>query len=124
MTIFVTRNPYKTRLLQAAFLLPVLTGMMNNGLAGSQFSEVQEPQGIVVAPTRELVTQIFHEARKFSFGSMLRPVVVYGGTSVGHQLREVEKGAHLVVGTPGRLLDFINRGKVSSRAGLICMMLH
>ena len=102
-------------MLQAAFLLPVLTGMMTNGLAGSQFSEVQEPQGIVVAPTRELVTQIFHEARKFSFGSMLRPVVVYGGTSVGHQLREVEKGAHLVVGTPGRLLDFINRGKVSSQ---------
>ena len=105
-------------MLQAAFLLPVLTGMMTNGLEGSSFSEVQEPAAIVVAPTRELVIQIFNEARKFSFGSMLRPVVVYGGTSVGHQLREVERGSHLVVATPGRLLDFINRGKVGSRSSL------
>ena len=77
-----------------------------------QFSDVQQPIALVVAPTRELVAQIFNEARKFAHGSKLRPVVVYGGTSVGHQLREVERGAHIVVGTPGRLLDFINRGKV------------
>ena len=112
----MSRSHLVSCLLQAAFLLPVLTGMMSNGLEGSQFSEVQEPAAIIVAPTRELVIQIFNEARKFSFGSMLRPVVVYGGTSVGHQLREVERGAHLVVATPGRLLDFISRGKVGSRS--------
>lgn len=67
---------------------------------------------MVIAPTRELVVQIYNEARKFSHSTMVRPVVLYGGTSVSYQLREVEKGAHIVVGTPGRLLDFISRGKV------------
>ncbi|XP_064617247.1 ATP-dependent RNA helicase DDX4-like [Liolophura sinensis] len=96
----------------AAFLLPVLTGMMKNGLSGSAFSDTQEPQALVIAPTRELASQIFLEARKFSHGSMLRPVVCYGGTSVGHQLRQLEQGAHIVIGTPGRLVDFISKGKI------------
>lgn len=98
--------------MQAAFLLPVLTKMIENGLHGSSFSEIQEPQTVVIGPTRELVVQIYNEARKFAFNTSLRPVVVYGGTSVGHQLQQISKGAHMVVGTPGRLKDFIERGKV------------
>jgi hypothetical protein len=43
---------------------------------------------------------------------MVRSVEVYGGTSVGHQARQLEKGCNIVVGTPGRLLDFIQKGKV------------
>ena len=92
--------------------------MLENGISGSSFSDIQEPQAIVVGPTRELVNQTYSEARKFAWDTMLRPVVVYGGTSVGHQLREVEKGAHIVVGTPGRLLDFIGKGKV--RKDVLC----
>lgn len=99
-------------LTQAAFLLPVLTGMMKNGISGSSFSEVQEPQALVVAPTRELAVQIFMDARKFAHGTMLRAVVLYGGTSVGYQLRQVEQGTHILVGTPGRLIDIIGKGKV------------
>lgn len=85
---------------------------MNNGLTGSSFSVVQEPQALVVAPTRELAVQIFTDAKRFTHGTMLRPVVLYGGTSLGHQLRNVEQGAHIVVGTPGRLIDVIGKGKV------------
>ena len=96
-------------------MLPVLTGMLSDGLTGSAFSEIQEPQALVIGPTRELVVQIYHEARKFAHGTMLKPVVVYGGTSVGHQLSQVEQGTHLLVGTPGRLTDFIERGKVSNQ---------
>lgn len=101
-------------LFQAAFVLPVMTGMINNGLKGSQLSEVQAPQALVVAPTRELANQIYLEARKFALGTMLRACVCYGGVSVGHQLRQIENGCHLLVATPGRLLDFIGRGKVSA----------
>nr|BAE93269.1 RNA helicase [Tubifex tubifex] len=97
----------------AAFLLPVLTGMLRNGVEGGQFSVVQEPQAIIVGPTRELVTQIYNEARKFAHNTMVRPVVVYGGVTTGYQAREVSKGAHLVVGTAGRLLDFIRKGYLS-----------
>lgn len=66
----------------------------------------------MVAPTRELAVQIFMDARKFAHGTMLRAVVLYGGTSVGYQLRQVEQGTHILVGTPGRLIDIIGKGKV------------
>lgn len=102
--------------MQAAFLLPVLTGMIKNGISGSSFSDVQEPQALVVAPTRELAVQIYNDARKFAHGTMIRPVVLYGGTSVGYQIRQVEQGTHILVGTPGRLIDIIGKGKV----GLKC----
>lgn len=86
--------------------------MKAHGIEGSSFSEVQEPQALVVGPTRELVVQIYNEARKFAYGTMIRPVVLYGGVNVNHQLQQVEQGAHIVVGTPGRLLDVIRRKKV------------
>lgn len=53
---------------QAAFLLPILQHLMSDGAAASKFSEVQEPEVIIVAPTRELINQIYLEARKFAYG--------------------------------------------------------
>lgn len=53
---------------QAAFLLPILQQLMADGVAASRFSEIQEPEAVIVAPTRELINQIFLEARKFAFG--------------------------------------------------------
>uniref|UniRef100_A0A3B4XND6 RNA helicase n=1 Tax=Seriola lalandi dorsalis TaxID=1841481 RepID=A0A3B4XND6_SERLL len=97
----------------AAFLLPILQQLMADGVAASQFSELQEPEAIIVAPTRELINQIYLEARKFAFGTCVRPVVVYGGVSTGHQIREICRGCNVLCGTPGRLLDVIGRGKVS-----------
>lgn len=52
----------------AAFLLPILQQLMADGVAASRFSEIQEPEAVIVAPTRELINQIFQEARKFAFG--------------------------------------------------------
>lgn len=54
--------------LQAAFLLPILQQLMADGVAASHFSETQEPEVIIVAPTRELINQIYLEARKFAYG--------------------------------------------------------
>ncbi|XP_076059870.1 putative ATP-dependent RNA helicase vasa-like isoform X2 [Oratosquilla oratoria] len=95
----------------AAFLLPILHHSLENECPSSD-GDMAEPTAIIVAPTRELAIQIHCEARKFSIGSYLRCVVVYGGTSVGHQLRNIESGCQVLVATPGRLLDFITRGKV------------
>lgn len=53
---------------QAAFLLPILQCLMSDGVAASKFSELQEPEVIIVAPTRELINQIYLEARKFAYG--------------------------------------------------------
>ncbi|KAJ8285241.1 hypothetical protein GJAV_G00024560 [Gymnothorax javanicus] len=97
----------------AAFLLPILQRLMAAGAAASRYSEIQEPEAIIVAPTRELIYQIYLEARKFAFGTCVRPVVVYGGISTGYSIREVLKGCDMLCGTPGRLLDIIGRGKIS-----------
>ncbi|XP_051915180.1 probable ATP-dependent RNA helicase DDX4 isoform X1 [Hippocampus zosterae] len=96
----------------AAFLLPILQQLMADGVAASSFVELQEPEAIIVAPTRELINQIFLEARKFAYGTCVRPVVVYGGVNTGFQLREISKGCNIVCGTPGRLLDVIQRGRI------------
>lgn len=68
-----------------------------------------EPLVLVVAPTRELAVQIFNEARKFCYRSMLRPCVVYGGLPMKEQINLLSKGCDVLVGTPGRLVDFISR---------------
>ncbi|XP_073318480.1 probable ATP-dependent RNA helicase DDX4 [Pagrus major] len=96
----------------AAFLLPILQQLMADGVAASSFSELQEPEAIIVAPTRELINQIYLEARKFAYGTCVRPVVVYGGVSTGYQIRELCRGCNVLCGTPGRLMDVIGRGKV------------
>ncbi|XP_031707946.1 putative ATP-dependent RNA helicase DDX4 isoform X1 [Anarrhichthys ocellatus] len=96
----------------AAFLLPILQQLMADGVAASSFSEQQEPEAIIVAPTRELINQIYLEARKFAFGTCVRPVVVYGGVSTSHQIRDIFRGCNVLCGTPGRLLDVIGRGRV------------
>ena len=72
----------------------------------------QYPLCLVLAPTRELACQIHSEALKYSYRSRVRPCAVYGGASVGAQLRDVEKGCLLLVATPGRLLDFMERDSI------------
>ena len=74
------------------------------------------PLSLVLSPTRELSTQIFQEARKFAYETGVRPVVVYGGAPVGEQLRKLEQGCDILVATPGRLVDLIDRRRVSLSA--------
>lgn len=71
------------------------------------------PTSLILAPTRELVSQIFEESRKFAYRSWVRPCVVYGGADIGTQLRSMERGCDLLVATPGRLVDLIERGRIS-----------
>ncbi|CAF0772679.1 unnamed protein product [Rotaria sordida] len=101
----------------AAFLLPILhmifqEGPVRNPQNNPQNNRKQYPLCLVMAPTRELASQIYDEARKFSYRSMVRSCVVYGGADIGFQARDLEKGAHLLVATPGRLNDLIQRGRI------------
>ena len=103
----------------AAFLVPILDRIYKDGPpanmsgGGGYGRRKQFPLALVLAPTRELATQIYEEARKFAYRSKVRPAVVYGGANVGDQMRELERGCHLLVATPGRLVDFLERGKIS-----------
>ena len=101
----------------AAFLIPILNMMYEEGPRGSLESvkrsrKKQFPVALVLAPTRELASQIFDEARKFSYRSAIRACVVYGGADIGSQLRELDRGCNLLVATPGRLVDMMERGRV------------
>lgn len=93
----------------AAFLLPII----NNLLSVSTDLSIGKPQALIVSPTRELSIQIFNEARKFALGSYLKISIVYGGTSSKHQGENVSKGCHILICTPGRLLDFVERAFIT-----------
>jgi ATP-dependent RNA helicase DeaD len=70
-------------------------------------------QALVLAPTRELARQVAEEARTLGGGTGMRTAVVYGGVAYGPQLEAFRKGAHLVVGTPGRILDHLLKRNLS-----------
>nr|BAB13307.1 vasa-related protein CnVAS1 [Hydra vulgaris] len=98
----------------AAFLIPVLNTLMQfRSELTSSLSEVQAPLALVIAPTRELAVQIQKEARKFAQNTSIKPVVIYGGVQVAYHLRQVQQDCHLLVGTPGRLKDFLGKRKIS-----------
>lgn len=104
------------------FLFPILSASFANGPrappaeatnAGYGRSRKAYPTALILAPTRELVSQIHEEARKFCYRSWVRPAVVYGGADINQQLRLIERGCDLLSATPGRLVDLIERGRIS-----------
>ncbi|KAI4868365.1 DEAD-domain-containing protein [Hypoxylon rubiginosum] len=104
------------------FLFPILSQAFLTGpsvapanQAGSGYGRQRKayPTSLILAPTRELVSQIYEESRKFAYRSWVRPCVVYGGADIGSQLRQIERGCDLLVATPGRLVDLIERGRIS-----------
>ena len=70
-------------------------------------------QTVVLVPTRELAKQVWQEAEILCGGSGLRTVSVYGGVGYGAQIDALRKGAHIVIGTPGRVLDHLLKGTFS-----------
>jgi len=97
----------------AAFLLPIIHKLIESDSSDGSGESSSKPQCIVVTPTRELARQIYDQARKFAQGSMVKCVVAYGGTSVGYQASQLAKGCNILVATPGRLLDYVEKGRVS-----------
>jgi ATP-dependent RNA helicase DDX3X len=103
------------------FLFPILGSLFSSGPSPqpiderSTFSRSRKayPTALILAPTRELVSQIHEEARKFAYRSWVRPAVVYGGADIGSQIRQIDRGCDLLAATPGRLVDLMERGKIS-----------
>ena len=108
----------------AAFLLPIVAQMLLQGcpeLANAGYDPSQRyrkfaPAALVLAPTRELATQIYEQSRKFLYKTTMRSVVVYGGTDIKQQFYDLGKGCQLLVATPGRLVDFMTRGRMTLAA--------
>ena len=70
-------------------------------------------QGLVLAPTRELAIQVAERISRFSRYTQLKVLPVYGGESINKQIRALDRGVHIVVGTPGRVIDHLRRGTLN-----------
>jgi ATP-dependent RNA helicase DDX3X len=75
-----------------------------------------EPLVLIIVPTRELSIQIFDECRRLCYRSMLRPCVAYGGGPSREQADDLRRGCDILIGTPGRLIDFMARPGLLSLA--------
>ena len=107
----------------AAYMIPVVSKLMGKikklGAARPNTTAADfdlrlhkvkaEPLVVVVVPTRELAMQIFDEARRMCYRSMLRPCVAYGGLPMGITLDELGKGCDVLIATPGRLCDLMDK---------------
>ena len=71
--------------------------------------KIRGVQGLVLAPTRELAIQVAERISRFSRYKPLKVLAVYGGESIQNQIRELERGVNIVVGTPGRIIDHLKR---------------
>ncbi len=87
----------------AAFGLPVMNNMHLKGGV----------ETLIITPTRELANQVSDELYKYGKKLGIRTVTVYGGSSYGRQLGLIERGAQVVIATPGRMLDILKRGMIS-----------
>jgi len=91
----------------AAFGLPMLERLKEGG---------KSPRGLILAPTRELALQVTDALRSFAKGLPIRIVTIYGGSPYPPQLKALRNGATLVVGTPGRVIDHMERGSLDLSA--------
>jgi ATP-dependent RNA helicase DeaD len=87
----------------AAFLIPILERLKSS-------REAAGPQALILTPTRELAVQVRDEADKLTYGRRVHCVAIYGGKPIRSQIEKLQRGAQIVVGTPGRVLDHMSRG--------------
>jgi ATP-dependent RNA helicase DDX23/PRP28 len=93
----------------AAFVLPMLCYIERRGLLTTEEAAKEGPYAIVLAPTRELAIQIEVETRKFAQERGIRSVCVVGGTDIEYDGTLLGQGTEIVIATPGRFLDCIER---------------
>lgn len=85
----------------AAFIIPAIEKIN---------SATKNTQVLVLCPTRELAVQVAEEAKKLlAYRKDIRTLAIYGGDSITRQIQDLRRGVHFVVGTPGRILDHLNR---------------
>ena len=87
----------------AAFLIPLMERCD---------PEIRQPQALILAPTRELVQQVHAEAQRLIGERDIRLALIYGGTTYHTQTKQLDSGAQIVVGSPGRVMDLLQQGRI------------
>jgi ATP-dependent RNA helicase RhlE len=96
----------------AAFGLPIIEGLLKAGTARDR----RAPRALVLVPTRELAVQVHHSLSGYASSSPLRLVALFGGVGMNPQIQALRRGADIIVATPGRLLDHLQRRTVDLAA--------
>ena len=91
----------------AAFLVAVYNHLMTH--EADEHRKVNQPRALILAPTRELAIQIHSDARVIGQHTGLKPVLAYGGTGYEQQRDEITAGVDILIGTPGRLIDYFKQ---------------
>lgn len=102
----------------AAFALPMIEMISN--LNESEKSDL--PKALVLVPTRELCMQVCDEIQSLAFGRKVSTVAIYGGASYNIQFRNLKRGVDIVVGTPGRIQDHLERNTLSLEDIKVCVL--
>ena len=89
----------------AAFVIPILEAIDPHKHAS--------PQALILVPTRELAVQVRDEIVKLAHGRKIHGVAIYGGKPIREQIEKLKRGMHVVVGTPGRVMDHMSRGTLA-----------
>ncbi|MFL5523334.1 MAG: DEAD/DEAH box helicase, partial [Gemmatimonadaceae bacterium] len=97
----------------AGFTLPIVHNLITAPLADSDGAPAHRVRVLILTPTRELAAQVEASFRKYGKHTDLRVVPIYGGVGIEPQSKELRRGVDVVVATPGRLLDHMERGNVS-----------
>ena len=102
----------------AAFALPILE--MLDSIPKAQRTNI--PKALVLVPTRELCIQVCDEIHSLALGRPVRTTSIYGGASYNIQFRDLKAGVDIIVGTPGRIQDHIERGTLDLSAIRVCVL--
>ena len=97
----------------AGFTLPIVHNLITTPLVGDDGQPLHRVRVLILTPTRELAAQVEESFRKYGKHTELRVVPVYGGVGLEPQSKALRRGVDVVVATPGRLLDHMERGNVS-----------
>lgn len=105
----------------AAFALPMIHRLLEDQAGVAKKEGKGRParrgvSGLVLVPTRELAMQVAEATHKYARGTGITVVPLYGGASMSQQMRALDRGVDIVVATPGRALDHINRGTVDLKS--------
>src|SRR6266513_3395396 len=96
----------------AGFTLPIVQNLITTPLAGANGAPLHRVRVLILTPTRELAAQVEESFRKYGNYTSLRVVPIYGGVGIEPQSKALRRGVDVVVATPGRLLDHMERGNV------------
>jgi ATP-dependent RNA helicase RhlE len=88
----------------AAFTLPLLHILSTQGRRGGH-----RPRALILTPTRELAAQVGKSVETYGQGLHIRSTIIFGGVGISPQIKQLRRGVHIVIGTPGRLLDLIGQ---------------